>query len=41
MMNDKFGPCTVDEWRLKRNNMILHNQMLRNKVGVEENLIGD
>jgi hypothetical protein len=35
MMNDKFGPCTIDEWRLKRNNMILHNQMLRNKVGVE------
>ncbi len=35
MMNDKFGPCIVDEWRLKRNNMILHNQMLRNKVGAE------
>lgn len=35
MMNDKFGPCIIDEWRLKRNNMILHNQMLRNKVGAE------
>jgi len=35
MMNDKFGPYTIDEWRLKGNNMILHKQMLKYKVGAK------